>query len=139
MYSFLSLQFIWNLVVLWFPGGSVVKNPPAIAGDAGLIPVLGKSPGGGNDKPLQYSCLGNPLDRGAWWVTVHGVAKSQTWQWLNSSGSVMRHADTEMTVMKEEVFFFQNVNFIYKTHKLYTSFFYNFICILFYLFFCYIS
>ena len=61
-----------------FQHGVVVKNPPANAGDAGLIPVLGKSPGGGNGKPLQYSCLGNPLDRGAWWVTVHGVAKSQT-------------------------------------------------------------
>ena len=58
-----------------FQGGSVGKNPPANAGDAGLIPGLGKYPGEGNSNPLQYSCLGNPMDRGAWWATVHGVAK----------------------------------------------------------------
>ena len=61
-----------------FPGGSVVKNPPVNAGDTGLIPGLGKSPGVGNGNPLQYSCLRNPMDRGAWQATVHGVAKSQT-------------------------------------------------------------
>ena len=57
----------------------VVKNVPTNAGDikgAGLIPGLGRSPGGGNSNPLQYSCLGNPMDRGAWRATVHGVAKS---------------------------------------------------------------
>ena len=58
-----------------FPGGSVVKNLPANAGDMGLIPRLGKSSGEGNGYPLQYSSLGNPMDRGAWWATVHGVAK----------------------------------------------------------------
>ena len=56
----------------------MVKNPPANAGAMGSIPGLGKFPGGGNDNPLQYSFLGNLLDRGAWWATVHGVAKSQT-------------------------------------------------------------
>ena len=64
-----------------FPGGSVVKNLPANAGEArdvGLIPGLGRSSGGGNGTPLQYSCLGNPTDRGAWWAIVHGVAKSRT-------------------------------------------------------------
>ena len=60
------------------PGGSVVKNPPVNAGDAGLIPGLGKSPGGGSGNPLQYYCLGNPMDRGGWWTTVHGVTKSRT-------------------------------------------------------------
>ena len=49
-----------------FPGGTMVKNPPANAGDVGLIPVLGRSPGEGNDNPLQYSGLENPMDRGAW-------------------------------------------------------------------------
>ena len=63
-----------------FPDGSVVKNPLTNAGDAGLIPGSGRSPGGGNDNPLQYSHLGNPLDRRAWWATVHGVPKSQTRQ-----------------------------------------------------------
>ena len=58
-----------------FPGGSVVKNLPANAGDAGPIPGSGRSSGGGNGNPLQYSCLGNPMDRGAWRATVHGVAK----------------------------------------------------------------
>ena len=59
----------------------MVKNPPASAGDikdVGLIPVSGLSPGEGNGNPLQYSGLENPMDRGAWQPTVHGVAKSQT-------------------------------------------------------------
>ena len=67
-----------------FPGGSVVKNPLNNAGDtgdSGLIPGPGSSPGGGNGNSLQYSCLKNPMDRRAWWATVHGVAKS--WIWLN--------------------------------------------------------
>ena len=56
----------------------MVKNLPANAGDAGLIPGLGRSSGGGHGKPLQYSCLENPVDRGAWWATVHGVTQSDT-------------------------------------------------------------
>ena len=55
--------------------GSVVKNLPVNAGCQCLIPGSGKSPGEGNGNPLQYSCLGNPTDRGSWWVTVHGVTK----------------------------------------------------------------
>ena len=58
-----------------FPDGSVVKNPPGNAGDAGLIPGWGRCPGGGHGSPLQYSCLENPMGRGAWWATVHEVAK----------------------------------------------------------------
>ena len=57
-----------------FAGGSVVKNLPANAGDAGSIPGSGRSPGEGNGNPLQYFCLENPLGGGAWWATVHGVA-----------------------------------------------------------------
>ena len=56
-------------------GGAVVKNPPANAGDAVSIPGLGRFPGGGHGNPLRYSCLENPMDRGAWGSTVHGVAK----------------------------------------------------------------
>ena len=59
----------------------VVKNPPANAGDvrdAGSIPGSGRSPGGGHGNPLQYFCLENPMDRGAWWTTVSKVAKSRT-------------------------------------------------------------
>ena len=62
-----------------FPGGSVVKNPPANAGDARDVgSILGSRsfPGEGNGNPLQYSCLGNPMDRRVWWGTVHGVAES---------------------------------------------------------------
>ena len=61
-----------------FPGGSEVKESACSAGDLGLIPGLGKSPGEGNGNPLQYSYLENPVDGGPWWATVHGVAISQT-------------------------------------------------------------
>ena len=61
-----------------FRGGSVVKNLPANTRDQGLIPGSGRSPGEGNGNPLLYFCLGNHMDRGAWWATVHGVTKLQT-------------------------------------------------------------
>ena len=57
-----------------FSGGAVVKNPPTNVEDTGLIPKSGRFPGGGDVNPLQYSCLENPMDRGAWRATVHGVA-----------------------------------------------------------------
>ena len=61
-----------------FPGGSDVKASACNAGDLGSVPGSGRSPGEGNGNPLQYSCLENPMDGGAWWATVHGVAKSWT-------------------------------------------------------------
>ena len=61
-----------------FPYSSVGKESACNAGHLGLIPRLGRFPGEGNGNPLQYSCLENPMDRGAWWATVHGVSKSQT-------------------------------------------------------------
>ena len=61
-----------------FPGGSVVEDPTAIAGDVSSIPGSGRFPGEGNDNPLQYSCLENSMDRGAWQATAQRVAKSQT-------------------------------------------------------------
>ena len=70
-----------RLVNLLITAVLVVKNPPASAGytgDAGSIPGSGRSPGEGNGNPLQYSCLGNSMDRGAWWATVHGVTESDT-------------------------------------------------------------
>ena len=68
--------------MLWiypgFPGGSEGKASACNEGDLGSIPGLGRSPGEGNGNPLQFSCLENPMDRGAWRATVNGVAKSQT-------------------------------------------------------------
>ena len=60
------------------PGGSDGQESACQVGDLGSIPGSGRSPGEGNGYSLQYSCLGNPVDRGAWWATIHGVAKSQT-------------------------------------------------------------
>ena len=68
-------------ISIYISGSAVVKNPPANAGDTkdmGSIPGLGRSSGGGNEYPLQYPCLENFMDRGAWWATFHGVSKSQT-------------------------------------------------------------
>ena len=70
-----------TILIQGFPGRAMVNNLPANAGearDSGSIPGLGRSPGEGDGNPLQYSCLENPMDRGAWWATVHGVAKNQT-------------------------------------------------------------
>jgi len=58
-----------------FPGSLMVKNLPANAGDTGSIPGSGRSPGGGHGNPVQYSCLENPMDREAWWSTIHGVTR----------------------------------------------------------------
>ena len=85
-----------------FPGGSVVKNLPANsedAGDVNMILGLGRPPGGGNGNPLQYSCLENPMDRGTWQATVHGVTKSQT-------GLVIYHAHHNLkTDIKPHLFY----------------------------------
>ena len=83
-------NMILGLPVKGFPGGSVVKNPPANVGDTGLIPGSGRSPGGGNGDPTQYSCLGNPMDRGALRTTGHAVAKSQTR--LRSFSTAQQHS-----------------------------------------------
>ena len=61
--------------LLGFPGGSVLKNPQANAGDSGLIPGSGRSLREGNGNPLQYSCLGNSMNKVAWWAIVHGITK----------------------------------------------------------------
>ena len=66
----------YNKYKCGFPAFSEVKNLRANAGDTSSVPGLGRSPGEGNDNPLQYSCLQNPMDRGAWWATVHGVTKN---------------------------------------------------------------
>ena len=84
--EFFDLLNDWNVLILsiyltylGFPGGSEVKASACNVGDLGSIPGSGRSPGEGNGNPLQYSCLENPMDGGAWRATVHGVAKSRTW------------------------------------------------------------
>jgi len=76
----MNVEFIYVKSILYsenrgFPNGSVVKNPPANIGDTDSMPGLGRSPGEGNGHPFQYSCLGNPMDREAWWATVHGFTE----------------------------------------------------------------
>ena len=66
------------MIVKGFPGAPEGKNLPANTGDVGVIPGSGRSAGEGNGSPLQYSCLGNPMDRGAWWARVHGLTRSRT-------------------------------------------------------------
>ena len=80
LYSVVSglMKKLLNWQSVGFPGGSEGKASACSAGDLGSIPGSGRSPGEGNGNPLQYSCLGNPMDGGAWWATVHGVAKSRT-------------------------------------------------------------
>ena len=73
-----TTTYLYTTTFFGFPGGSEVKASACNAGDLGLIPGLGKYPGEGNGNPLQYSCLKNPMDGGAWWTTVHGVAESRT-------------------------------------------------------------
>ena len=82
-YTIYSLVCIFEYIFVYtdFPGGSVVKkNRPANAGDTGSIPGSRRPSVGRNGSPLQYSCLGNPMDRGAWRATVHGVAESHQQQ-----------------------------------------------------------
>ena len=84
--SHVVLMEIYTFVA-GFPRGTVVKNLPASAGDSrdtGLIPGSGRSPGEGNGSPLQYSCLANPMDRGVWRATVHGVTELDTTERLNT-------------------------------------------------------
>ena len=67
-----------------FPGGTVVKNPPTNAGDVRSVPESGRSPGGGNGTPLQYSCLENSRGRGAWWAIIPGVTASDKTEQLST-------------------------------------------------------
>ena len=74
----MQIVLVWQTSTLGFPGGSTGKESACNVGDLGLIFGLGRSPGGGHGYPFQYSCLENPMGRGAWGATVHRVTKSQT-------------------------------------------------------------
>ena len=77
-------------LLLGFPGGSALKGLHPNTGEMGLVSGSGRRLGERNDNPHQYSCLGNPMDRGAWWATVRGVAKSWTWlsKWITTATRV---------------------------------------------------
>ena len=78
-FFYINLNLLDGSVFIRFPGGSEVKASASNVGDPGSIPGWGRSPGEGNVSPLQYSCLENPRDGEAWWATIYGVTKSQTW------------------------------------------------------------
>ena len=92
--SFLTGVFLDVLHFLDFPVGSVVKNLPANVGDSGLISGSGRSPGGGNGNPFQYSCLGNPKDRGAWWATVYGICHDWATRTITATAKSLQSCPT---------------------------------------------
>ena len=102
-----TYTFVWG-----FPGGLVVKNPPVDEGDADWILGSGRSPGGGNGYPLQYSCLGNPMDRGAWWATVYGVSKS--WMGLSTTQTF----DYNFSFLIGNIFQHSYINFLFSPFSL---------------------
>ena len=81
-YMVLVLLLIKSITVMGFPGGSNGKESACSVGDLGSIPGLGRSPGGGNGNPLQYSCLENSMDRGVWRATVHKISELNTTEQL---------------------------------------------------------
>ena len=96
-----------------FPGGSGVKSPPAKAGDAGSIPGMGRYPGEENGNPHQYSCLENPMDRGAWQATVHGVTKSQTRLSNYTTTTIINFniCENKMPCPQPTIIFFQSLDY----------------------------
>ena len=104
-FQYLMLPTHWSLVISYlylcsgFPGGSDAKASLYNVGDLCSIPGLGRFPGKGNGNPLQYSCLENSMDRGAWQATVHGVAKD--WRWL--SDWACTHIDTQQSCVLSKV------------------------------------
>ena len=83
-----------------FPGGTAVKNPPANAGDSGSVPGWGRSPGGGHGNPLQYSCLENTTDRGAWRAAIQGVAESDVTEHALTAGPLAESEKGDLFLQK---------------------------------------
>ena len=94
---------MFSVIYQGFPGGTNGKESPASAGDVGLIPVSGRSPGEGNSNPLCYSCLGNPIVRGTWWATVRGVTKNSDLA-LNNNTNFTAQAAWISFLLKLKVF-----------------------------------
>ena len=114
--SITASWFCFSVGFYGFPGGSDGKNPFAMW-DLGWIPGLGRSPGGGNGNPLQYSCLENPMDRGVWWATVHGIAKNQTW-WVTKHTHTHRFLCIDYDANSSfKICVYLNIN--NKTHSIY--------------------
>ena len=90
--------FRWAFVHRSFPGGSEVKASACNAGELGSFPGSGRSPGEGNGNSLQYSCLENPMDRGAWWATVHGIAESDTTERLHFHFSLSLDIEVDVVI-----------------------------------------
>ena len=113
LYTAMFLSLISKLVIIHFldcdpgfPGGSEVKSSACNAGDLGSIPGSGRSPGEGNGNLLQYSCLENAMDGGAWWATCHGVTKSQTWLSDFTHLTVITSEKISLTSLSEQISFY---------------------------------
>ena len=103
LYNILSHSLLQPHIRKGFPGGLAGKESSWNVGDArnvALIPGSGRSPGGGNSNPLQYSCLENSMDRGAWWATVHGIVKSRTWLSTHACMHTYEEISTQSKVNK---------------------------------------
>ena len=99
-----------KILGIFFPGGSEVKASACNAGDPGSIPGSGRSPGEGNGNPLQYSCLENPMDGGAWWATVPRVAKSLTWLSDFTHLVMSRHDQLSFIPAKQRLLEYQEIH-----------------------------
>ena len=111
--SIVDINFSAVITIWSFPGDAVVMNLPANArdtGDAGLIPGLGRSPGRGKGNQFQYSCLGNPMDRGAWWATDRGVTESDTTECVHVHTCTRAQTHTTISIYKYREKCRQNLN-----------------------------
>ena len=105
-------------------GGSDGKESACNAGDPGSISGLGRSPGEGNSSPLQYSCLENPTDRGAWWAAVHSVAQSQTRLKQLSMHTCIGYIDSSLCYRVEPCIYALYIYFLYMLNYMYVYFHY---------------